>query len=970
MIKTLRSIIHENFPFDLRVELDMISRRRDLIKEEKPTEILNLLRKYNIEVTPLGPGTNRYAFKINGYVCKVATDNDGKIDNLKEFKMSKRLYPDVTKTYEVSSNGSLLIAEYISPFQSYAEMMKYADEIRAILSRLSSVYLIGDVGVTSKNYVNWGLRIGYDKPVCLDFAYVYDVSSDLFICRECRNNSMLTPNRDFTELFCPTCGKKYLFEDIRARIGNDVHNHEIGDLTEEGYLMYESNVPTELTPERSNYLQSKSKEDKKKKKDKAPVEAAPDNFVMEYPPEFYLNQYNFQGGSNMEKFTQTEIAARFAESRIVDAVAVSVKSTKASDEPAFTAKLGDDVQYCTADAVIVPATKVEVVNKPEQAKKPAPPLRTEESNPLDSAFDNLKKVESQDDSEKDVVSEQSDIESDDYDEWEGVTVDDDYDENNLDYSADQNVAETKDWAMDESFCHDFQSAVSDISNDIEAYLENIDLYEDLCEEAADSIVSNEIKTEPEFYKALQNAVFRSLCNYFDLECVEVQDKKRVNGIRREWRKVNPYPDESVHASALFLARYYYGADIHENVELKFRDAFKNAWPNCEFGFNHDWIQCFQDRLLSKFDIEPDGMDIISSAIESYWCVNEADCDNFDEYEVDDDEYYLPDDEGDSENDTKSDDAEDGKIDLSQYVGEADHPEQDVNEGGDEKTVEAEAVTVEAEVVKDDNNDTAVFSGNIEQADTDDTVDDDEYYIDDEEDDSIINSITISENDGMFDIVHEITDLGSDSCEERVTYIYDSSYVHNPVSVIDPRNGSWDFLAHSIPNMTFTTMNPDRWISAIYDNRASLKFIILKPETDTTPAIVGVYDEPDIEVLDCQGNGIDIFKYDEDDLEILEGNKYLEIINSAMCSISGTAVDLLPRILKVEPHPEDDMIEMYKEVLKDFAVKNEPEQNESNNDDINEAAIRALMNGIDVKNTSDETGTDKKLTFKPVHRPKK
>ena len=104
--KVLRSLIQEKIPFDLRVDIELLSRRRDISNAEKQEELFKLLRKYEInDVTPLGSGTNRYAFKMNGFVIKVATDHEGKIDNLKEFKMAKRLFPHVIKIYEVSKNG-------------------------------------------------------------------------------------------------------------------------------------------------------------------------------------------------------------------------------------------------------------------------------------------------------------------------------------------------------------------------------------------------------------------------------------------------------------------------------------------------------------------------------------------------------------------------------------------------------------------------------------------------------------------------------------------------------------------------------------------------------------------------------------------------------------------------------------------------------------------------------------------------
>jgi hypothetical protein len=269
MVKILRSLIHEKFPFELRVELELLAKRRDISNGEKQQELITHLRKYNLnDIVQLGSGTNRYAFKLNGFVIKFATDHDGKIDNLKEFKMAKRLYPYVIKVYEVSQNGTILVCEYIQPFDSYTEMCTYQEKIRTILDEMSSVYLIGDVGITEKNYSNWGLRVGTSDPVCLDFAYVYEVSSSLFICEHCNNNSMLIPNRDFTKLHCSNtaCGREVLFENIRMKIGNDVHNHEIGDLGNEGYPMLQSNTLTELTIDQSNYLIHKKRSNKDNKK--------------------------------------------------------------------------------------------------------------------------------------------------------------------------------------------------------------------------------------------------------------------------------------------------------------------------------------------------------------------------------------------------------------------------------------------------------------------------------------------------------------------------------------------------------------------------------------------------------------------------------------------------------------------------------------------------------------------------------
>lgn len=257
--KRLRSLILEMFPFELRVELDLLSRQRNLENDDQETKLFELFQKYNIDAVRLGMGTNRYGFKLNSFAVKFATNEDGRIDNMKEFKMATRLQPDVIKVYEISENGVLLVTEYIQPFETYGEMLRYEDQIKEILHRLSAVYLIGDVGISEINYGNWGLRIGTQKPVCLDFAYVYDVSSELFLCSEpgCRGRSMLVPSETYSRLICPNCGKSYTFESLRIRISNAAHMKEIGDLRAEGYVLEESNAETVLDEERSPYLVSK-----------------------------------------------------------------------------------------------------------------------------------------------------------------------------------------------------------------------------------------------------------------------------------------------------------------------------------------------------------------------------------------------------------------------------------------------------------------------------------------------------------------------------------------------------------------------------------------------------------------------------------------------------------------------------------------------------------------------------------------
>ena len=119
----------------------------------KTEKILELFNEYKIPYSPLGNGTNRYGFLVDGYAFKIALDKAGRIDNMREFKYSKIHYPDVVKIYECTPNGLLASFEYVTIF-SMQDFMEHQEEMREILGRLTQEYLVGDVGISTKNYIN------------------------------------------------------------------------------------------------------------------------------------------------------------------------------------------------------------------------------------------------------------------------------------------------------------------------------------------------------------------------------------------------------------------------------------------------------------------------------------------------------------------------------------------------------------------------------------------------------------------------------------------------------------------------------------------------------------------------------------------------------------------------------------------------------------------------------------------------
>lgn len=258
---TKRSLILENFNEDLCLDIMKVTMLTDINNNTKNLYIKELLNDYNVPYTTLGSGTNRMAVLIDGYAVKIALDKDGMIDNKREFLYTKNLQPYVVKVYECSPNGLIAVTEYVNIF-TLQEFHQYQDEMKDILNLISNQFLIGDVGVTSKNYTNWGTRV--DGTICiLDFAYIYNVKYNVFNC-ECDDMSILRYDSNFVNLVCPNCGRKYTFGELRRKISKKQQEAEIGDITELGYVLKKPVSEVELVPEFEN---GKNKKKTKKNSD-------------------------------------------------------------------------------------------------------------------------------------------------------------------------------------------------------------------------------------------------------------------------------------------------------------------------------------------------------------------------------------------------------------------------------------------------------------------------------------------------------------------------------------------------------------------------------------------------------------------------------------------------------------------------------------------------------------------------------
>lgn len=799
MVKNLRSFIHEKFPIELRVQLDIISRRRDIKGPEKVEEIFKAFKEYHVgDVAKLGPGTNRYGCKLDGFVVKVATDNDGKIDNLKEFKMAKRLFPYVPKTYEVSKNGSILIAEYIQPFDSYSEMLRYADQIKEILQKLSSVFLIGDVGITSKNYANWGIRPGTDEVVCLDFAYVYDVSSEIFICRHCKTNSMLVPNKDFTKLICsnPACGKETLFEDIRAMIPNEYHRQQIGDLTEEGYPMTSSNVITELTEERSNYLVKKTAKRTKKNMNGNPHKITYEDNLNDSQDDEIKEENTMR--ENKIITNARAVAAAYDKTMydgiVLNATAVNgeaVEGTNPAEEAptstlVFSGPINPNIsvpnENQTVDDSLNPADMMRVLATPGKAI----------IKPLDNYSEEVNKA----------IGEA----------FTGAAVAPE------DHSQDN--------GFHDSFIENSNKALSTVSNRICDELRSRSVFDEVRNYMADK------KLYPEtFYNVLGNAIFRSLAEFMQFQETNVPNP-RSNGTHREFRAVPEIvnaADYRALRSLRFIERVFNTRAINE-LEDHIDMLYACEQMYGEAGIDNEWLSYFEQRFSSKIKCVPAAISILKKMIAEIWCLDNENSEPGDEDLV---EHSIPVMEVGVKN--KNDRVvNENAIDLSQSSA----PLPDITGSyAMSEPAEPEATEEEEEVEYEDE--------------------------DEEENDTEFNPSYLSvriwhQGAGEDDVIH----IDCDDPFDHVTipiYADLAKYTPDEISKIPAlvanTNGPWDWLNVMGPDIMFETDDPDKYfpINNQDPDENQAHVVLMKMDMEHNKYVMGVYMVDGIYVMDEDDN---------------------------------------------------------------------------------------------------------------------
>ena len=221
--KKRRSRLDENIPDEIKIKLYQISSdftiSDDNVKADMISEVME-----SIGFKEIGTGTNRIAFMKDGYVYKVALDDRGFIDNISEYKRSIEHPEYFVKVYE--TNRTILVCEYCE-LLSEEDFHIRRQEIKDILTYLSQFYVMDDVGLTTKNYCNWGLRRSDkegepDKLIIIDNAYFYPIRNNWKMIT-CGCGGKIVPNTQFTGYMCSNtaCCMTYTVDELLNKANFD-----------------------------------------------------------------------------------------------------------------------------------------------------------------------------------------------------------------------------------------------------------------------------------------------------------------------------------------------------------------------------------------------------------------------------------------------------------------------------------------------------------------------------------------------------------------------------------------------------------------------------------------------------------------------------------------------------------------------------------------------------------------------------
>ena len=230
----VQSLIKKNFSRDFMKKIFDIYSNKEMSIVEKTINYDKIFREEfgeRRDYRRIGEGTNRFVCLLDNHIIKVAYNYLAYIDNVNELAMSKKLPKHGPLALAYETNGLILVSEYVAVIdkedflESQMQVKKILESLeREVVSILNknknSYYILGDMGMSSKNYGNWGRRPSGEL-VILDYGYLYKTSyrewNKISKCPYCGN--VLEYKDDYTELQCSSCNKTVKYTTLRNNLG-------------------------------------------------------------------------------------------------------------------------------------------------------------------------------------------------------------------------------------------------------------------------------------------------------------------------------------------------------------------------------------------------------------------------------------------------------------------------------------------------------------------------------------------------------------------------------------------------------------------------------------------------------------------------------------------------------------------------------------------------------------------------------
>lgn len=230
----VQSLIKKNFSRDFMKKIFDIYSNKEMSIVEKTINYDKIFREEfgeRRDYRRIGEGTNRFVCLLDNHIIKVAYNYLAYIDNVNELAMSKKLPKHGPLALAYETNGLILVSEYVAVIDK-EDFLESQMQVKKILESLeqdvvsllnknkNSHYILGDMGMSSKNYGNWGRRPSGEL-VILDYGYLYKTSyrewKKISKCPYCGN--VLEYKDDYTELQCSSCNKTVKYTTLRNNLG-------------------------------------------------------------------------------------------------------------------------------------------------------------------------------------------------------------------------------------------------------------------------------------------------------------------------------------------------------------------------------------------------------------------------------------------------------------------------------------------------------------------------------------------------------------------------------------------------------------------------------------------------------------------------------------------------------------------------------------------------------------------------------